>query len=158
MITTYKLNMRFSSVPNLVLWLIFNVNILGVRARVCLSGYKRPRDSLVLNWVSMVLDRDSWFFSRWVPGIMITICNKITANRVKPAKVPLFCYIENYVLYLSTPGGGGGTQGNPRKRCAAKAFKPQPWLRQKLLILLPCLRQETLLSDPDLFCFAYRIT
>ena len=38
---------------------------------------------------------------------MITICNKITANRVKPAKVPLFCYNENYILYLSTPGGGG---------------------------------------------------
>ena len=85
---------------------------------------------------------------------MITICNKITANRVKPAKVPLFCYNENYILYLSTPGGGGGgggTQGNPRNRCAAKAFKPQPCRRQKLHILLPCLRQETTLSDPDLF-------
>ena len=32
----------------------------------------------------------------------------------------------------------------------------KPCLRQKSLISLLCLRQETLLSDPDLFCFAYR--
>ena len=30
--TSNKLNMGFSSVPNMVPWLIFNVNILGVRA------------------------------------------------------------------------------------------------------------------------------
>ena len=53
--------------------------------------------------------------------------------------------------------GGGGTQGKSMLSCAAEAFKPWPCLRQKLLILPLCLRQETLLSDSDLFCFAYRI-
>ena len=33
---------------------------------------------LFLNWESLVLDWDSWFFTRWVPGLTITICNKIT--------------------------------------------------------------------------------
>ena len=42
-------------------------------------------------------------------------------------------------------------------RCAAEAFKPRPCLLQTLLISLPSLRQKTLLSDPHLFCFAYRI-
>ena len=42
-------------------------------------------------------------------------------------------------------------------RRAAEAFKPRHCLEQKLLISLPCLRQETLLSGPDLFCFAYLI-
>ena len=39
---------------------------------------------------------------------MLTICNKITANRVKPAKVPLFCYIVNYIYQLPGGGKGGG--------------------------------------------------
>ena len=34
--------------------------------------------SLFLNWESLVLDWDSWFFTRWAPGLTITICNKIT--------------------------------------------------------------------------------
>ena len=33
---------------------------------------------LFLNWESLVLDWDSWSFTRWVPGLTITICNKIT--------------------------------------------------------------------------------
>ena len=49
-----------------------------------MCGYKRPRNSLFFfNWDSMVLDWDSWFFTRWVPGLAITICNKITA---------MYCY------------------------------------------------------------------
>ena len=49
---------------------------------------------------------------------------------------------------------GGGHSREFWAGGAPKAFKPWPCLRQKLL---PCLRQETLLSDPDLFCFVYRI-
>ena len=37
-------------------------------------------------------------------------------------------------------------RGVPRAR-GREAFKPRPFLRQKLLISLPCLRKETLLSD-----------
>ena len=59
---------------------------------------------------------------------------------------------------LTGGGGGGGwgagTQGKFGLRCAAEAFKPRP--KQKLFISLPCLRQETLLSDSDFLCFAYR--
>ena len=32
-----------------------------------------------LNWDLSVMDRDSWFFTRWVPGLTMTICNKISA-------------------------------------------------------------------------------
>ena len=32
------------------------------------------------NWDSLVLDWDSWFFTKWVPGLAITICNKITVT------------------------------------------------------------------------------
>ena len=53
--------------------------------------------------------------------------------------------------------GGGGHLREVWVGGVPKAFKPWPCVRQKLLILLPCLRQETLLSDPDLFCFVYRI-
>ena len=64
-----------------------------------------------------------------------------------------------YLLLLSPKKiGGGAIKGSlGRASCAAEAFKPRHCLEQKLLISLPCLRQETLLSDPDLFCFAYRI-
>ena len=33
-----------------------------------------------MNWDSLVLDWDSWFCSRWVPGLTITISNKITGK------------------------------------------------------------------------------
>ena len=49
------------------------------------------------------------------------------------------------------PGGGGVTRGKFGKRCASEAFKHRSCLRQKLLISPPCLSQETLLSDPDVF-------
>ena len=39
----------------------------------------RPRDSLLFfNWDAMILDWDSKFFSRGVPGLTVTFCNKIT--------------------------------------------------------------------------------
>ena len=41
--------------------------------------------------------------------------------------------------------------------CAAVGFKPRPCLRQKFLPLLPCLRQETLISHPDLFCIQNQV-
>ena len=31
----------------------------------------------------MVLDWDSWCFTRWVPGLTVTICNKITVLTIK---------------------------------------------------------------------------
>ena len=33
-----------------------------------------------LNWDSLVMARDSWFFTRWVPGLTITICYKTTTT------------------------------------------------------------------------------
>ena len=49
MITSNKLNLGFLSVPNLVTWLIFNVNILGVRAWIvtdqfCWIGFHSQLD------------------------------------------------------------------------------------------------------------------
>ena len=41
------------------------------------------------------------------------------------------------------PGGGGGHLREVWVGCATEAFKPWPCWRQNLLILLPCLRQET---------------
>ena len=54
------------------------------------------------------------------------------------------------------PGGGGGgaLKGSVGELCR-RSLKTLTHFRQKLLILLPSLRQKTLLSDPDLFCFAY---
>ena len=41
---------------------------------------KDPRTHFVSYGDSMVLERDSWFSTRWVPAwLIITICNKITA-------------------------------------------------------------------------------
>ena len=39
LITSNKQNMGFLSVPNLVIWLIFNANILGTRARLSLISF-----------------------------------------------------------------------------------------------------------------------
>ena len=55
---------------------------------VCLSGYIRCKGPSIfnlvllvfLNWDSLVLDWNSWFFTGWVPRLTITICNKITVN------------------------------------------------------------------------------
>ena len=33
---------------------------------------------LLFNWDSLVMDKDLKLFTRWVPGLAITICNKIT--------------------------------------------------------------------------------
>ena len=71
-----------------------------------------------------------------------------------------YCAPGVCVLVGGGGGGGGWGEGTKRKfglRCATNARNPRPCLRQKLLISLPSLRQETLLSDPDLLCFAYRI-
>ena len=55
----------------------------GVYVQINQSGYIKAQalstsDSLLfLNWDSLVLDRDSWLFTRWVPGLTIPFCNKI---------------------------------------------------------------------------------
>ena len=41
-------------------------------------------------------------------SLTLTICNKITANRVKPAKVPLFCYNVNNIISSNSRGKGAG--------------------------------------------------
>ena len=67
-------------------------------------------------------------------------------------------YTDRYsASILDNPpvAGGGGHSREVWESCAAGALKPWPHFRQKLLILLPSLRQKTLLSDPDLCCFAY---
>ena len=43
----------------------------------------------------------------------------------------------------------GGSLG---RAVLQRPSRSRPYLRQKLLISLPCLRQETLLSNPNLFC------
>ena len=37
---------------------------------------------LFFTWDSMVVNWDSWILTRWVPGLTITICNKITDRDV----------------------------------------------------------------------------
>ena len=47
----------------------------------------------------MVLAWDSWFFTRWVPGLTITICNKITEyNTGCPHN--LFVYLRFTVCFI----------------------------------------------------------
>ena len=64
------------------------------------------------NWDSLVLDWDSWFFTRWVPGLTITICNKITVHflnkinwenlqRNKRSTNFLFCHHFSYTFLLT---------------------------------------------------------
>ena len=53
-------------------------NTLAVKGLNYLCGYIKPQGLMFLNRDSMVLDWDSWFFTRWVPWLTITICNKIT--------------------------------------------------------------------------------
>lgn len=55
------------------------------------------------------------------------------------------------------PGGGGGHSREVYVEPCRRDLQPRTCLRQKLLISSPCIRQETLLSDLDLFCFGYRI-
>ena len=49
-----------------------------------MSGYTKPAqafsisDVIFFNWDLLVLDWDSWFYTRWVPGLTITIHDKIT--------------------------------------------------------------------------------
>ena len=43
-----------------------------------------------LNWGSLVMDRDSWFFTRWVSGLTKTIFNKICGSHF------YFAHIENH--------------------------------------------------------------
>ena len=48
----------------------------------------------------MVLDWDSSFFTRWVPGLTITICNKITAMYVYVVVNFLSQVIFVFLLFL----------------------------------------------------------
>ena len=49
-----------------------------------MSGYTKPAqafsisDVIFFNWDLLVVDWDSWFYTRWIPGLTITIHNKIT--------------------------------------------------------------------------------
>ena len=49
-----------------------------------MSGYTKPAqafsisDVIFFNWDLLVLDWDLWFYTRWVPGLTITIHDKIT--------------------------------------------------------------------------------
>ena len=52
---------------------------------------------------------------------------------------------------------GERDNGRSRGRHACLLLARPFFLLRRLLISLPCLRQETLLSDPDLFSLAYRI-
>ena len=52
-----------------------------------------------LNWNSLVMARDSWFFTRWVPGFTITICNKITGSSRFLAGWVLKLGTQNFLLF-----------------------------------------------------------
>ena len=56
------------------------IQSFGVCLQISCVVTKDPGTHCFWNWDSMVLDWDSWFFKRWVSGLTITICNKITAN------------------------------------------------------------------------------
>ena len=88
-------NEVLASVSRLIVWLhkspsIFNLGLL-----------------VFLNWDSLILDRDSWFFTRWVPGLTITICNKITVHvySLYPTIILLNTCITNPERVLAAPGG-----------------------------------------------------
>ena len=51
-------------------------------------------------WNSLIMDKDSWFFTRWVPGCTITICNKITAC---PLMIMRFLHVYLYSALPPTP-------------------------------------------------------
>ena len=64
---------------------------------VCLQINRDPKTQrliTVFNWDLLVLDWDSWFFSRWVHGLTVTICNKMTEHRHN--KSNLFKRIAGY--------------------------------------------------------------
>ena len=46
--------------------------------------------SVFLNWSSLVMDRDSWFFTRWVSGLTKIIFNKICGSHF------YFTHVENH--------------------------------------------------------------
>ena len=48
--------------------------------------------TLFLDWDSFVLDWDAWFFTRWVPGLTIAICNKITYSVSSQRRTLSFLY------------------------------------------------------------------
>ena len=51
------------------------IQSFGVCLQINYVVTKDPRTHCFLNW-------DSWFFTRWVPGLTITIYNKITASEI----------------------------------------------------------------------------
>ena len=51
------------------------IQSFGVCLQINCVVTKDPRTHCFLNW-------DSWFFTRWVPGLIITIYNKITASEI----------------------------------------------------------------------------
>ena len=53
---------------------------LGVCLQINCVVTKDSETHWFLNWDSVFLNWDSWFFTRWVPGLTITMRNKITAK------------------------------------------------------------------------------
>ena len=59
-----------------------SIESFGVCSHInCAVTILDPGTRCFLNWDSAVLDWDSWFSTRWVPELTITICNKI-AERI----------------------------------------------------------------------------
>ena len=67
-----------ASVSSSTIWLHKGPSIFNLRLLV------------FFNWDSLVMDRDSWFFTRWVSGLTKTILNKICGSHF------YFTHIENH--------------------------------------------------------------
>ena len=70
-------------------------------------------------------------------------------------RTPLFIF---WFVYSGARGGRGGDFNWSLSRgVSLKPSKPVTLFETKLLIFLPCPRQETIFFDPDSFRFAFRI-
>ena len=61
-------------------WLVYLLWFWFYDSQVKTALKIQTRLLFFLNWESLVMDWDSWFFIKWVPGLTITICNKITGS------------------------------------------------------------------------------
>ena len=55
------------------------------------------------NWDSLALEWDSWFFTRWVPGLTITIFFKITATAYPASEIKISFLCHYYIVAWPIP-------------------------------------------------------
>ena len=70
-----------------------------------------------------------------------------------------FLHCSSFGWYIQGPGvgRGGDFNGGLSRGVSLKPSKPVTLFETKLLIFLPCPRQETIFFDPGSFLFTFRI-